>query len=284
MNIKKKYCGYIIIVGKPNVGKSTFINSIIGTKISIVSKRKNTTQKNILGIKTDKCYQSIYIDTPGVIFNKKKYESLKNNTLHKIIKNSVLIIFITDRIYWDENDEAILEKIKKHNIPIILLINKVDKIHHKNTLLPHINFLKKKMNFIEIIPISVNKTKSLSFLEKIIKSFLPKNDHIYDKNEITTNSQLFIISEIIREQTILRLRDELPEVVRVKIKSLEKTKKQELYISSIIYVKNIHQKKIIIGAQGMKIKNISITSRLGIEKHLNIKTHLKLWVKIDTKN
>jgi len=276
----KKYCGYITIIGKANVGKSTLLNKIIGKKISIVSRKKNTTQNNITGVKTQKNYQSIYIDTPGIMFDKRKNQ-IKNQekNFYKIIKTAILIIFIIDRVNWTEYDEIILNKIKKNKIPIIIIINKIDKIHNKIILLPFIDFLKKKFNFVEIIPTSAKEIKSIISLNNIIKSYLPQKPHVYSKSYITTNSQIFTVSEIIREQLILFLGDELPSIIKVEIEYFNKKEKIILYIRAIIWVKNIRQKGIVIGFNGEKIKKISIISRKKIEKEFHIKTHLLLWVK-----
>jgi len=274
VNTKQTYCGNIAIIGKVNVGKSTLINQIIEKKISIVSRKKNTTQSNIIGIKTQKYYQSIYIDTPGVISEKKFF-------FHKTIKNLTLIIFVVDRLFWTKDDENILNRIKKNSIPIIIVINKIDKIKNKEALLPFINFLKKKNITTEIIPISAKNTKSAIELNKIIQSYLPKNPHIYPKDYITENSHFFTVSEIIRETLILFLRDELPSMLKVKIERFQIRGNKQLYIRAIILVKNIRQKKIIIGTNGEKIKKISIRSRFGIEKEFAQKTHLILWVKVN---
>ncbi|QCI19823.1 MAG: GTPase Era [Buchnera aphidicola (Brevicoryne brassicae)] len=283
MNIKQKYCGYITIIGKANVGKSTLINKIIGKKISIVSRKKNTTQNNIIGVKTQTSYQSIYIDTPGIIFDKKGKEiTYKENYFYKIIKSSALIILVIDRLFWTENDEHILYKIKKIQIPIIIIINKIDKIQNKNILLPFIDFLKTKNITTEIVPISAKKTKNIVLLNKIIQSYLPKNTHIYPKDYITENSHFFTTSEIIREKLISFLADELPSIVKVKIEYFQR-KNKELYIRAIILVQNTRQKKIVIGNNAEKIKKISIISRYNIEKEFSIKTHLALWVKVNFK-
>ncbi|WP_284442960.1 GTPase Era [Buchnera aphidicola] len=280
MKIKQKNCGYITIIGKANVGKSTLLNKIVGKKISIVSRKKNTTQSNITGIKTQNNHQSIYIDTPGIIFDKKNnHIQYSKNSFHEKIKISTLIILIIDRIYWTKYDEIILNEIKKNKIPIIILINKIDKIINKVILLPFIDFLKKKFDFVDIIPISAKKTKNIILLNNVIKSHLPHQPHVYPEFHITTNSQFFTISEIIREQLILFLGDELPSIIKVEIESCEKKEKITLHIRAIIWVENIRQKAIVIGHNGERIKKISIISRNNIEKEFHIKTHLILWVK-----
>lgn len=276
----EEHCGYVTIVGKPNTGKSTLINKIIEKKISITSNKKNTTQKNIIGIRTKKMYQSIYIDTPGIkIYKKEEIKRLKTNNNLKIIRNSVLIIFVVDRTSWTIDDELVLNTIKKNHIPIITVINKIDKIKNKNTILPHINFLLKKINSIEIIPISAKKIENVVLLKKIVDSYLPKKNHIFPKHYTTTNSLSFSISEIIRQKLIFFLRDELPSIISVKTESIEKKINNILCIKAIIYVQYERQKKIVIGKNAKIIKKISILSRLNIEKEINKKIHLLIWVK-----
>nr|WP_238967846.1 GTPase Era [Buchnera aphidicola] len=272
---KIEYCGYITIVGRPNVGKSTLINEIVGKYISITSKKKNTTQSNIIGIKNSENYQSIYIDTPGVYFH-----NIKNL---KIIKNTNLIIFIIDRNIWKKEDEIIYNKIKRINIPIIYAINKIDQLLNKNNILSYIDMLSKKTNSTEIVPISVKEKQNIIELEKIVKQYLPKNKHIFPKNCITINSFEFSISEIIRKQLILFLRDELPSIVKVSIESVKYNIKQ-MHINAIIYVENKRQKKIVIGTQGEMIKKISILSRYYLEKESNKKVYLRIWAKEKIKN
>ncbi|QFQ32435.1 GTPase Era [Buchnera aphidicola (Aphis fabae)] len=269
MNKKQEYCGYITIIGRPNVGKSTLINEIIGKNISITSKKKNTTQSNIIGIKNHEIYQSIYIDTPGVC-----YHDIKSLN---IIKNTNLIIFVIDRNIWKKEDEIIYNQIKKINIPIIYVINKMDKLFNKNNILSYIDMLSKKTNSTEIIPISVKKRQNIFSLEKIVQTYLTKNQHIFPKNYITTNSFNFSISEIIRRQAIFFLRDELPSILTVKVESIKYNYKK-LYINAIIYVNNKRQKKIVIGTQGDIIKKISMSSRYYLEKENDKKVHLSIWV------
>ncbi|CAL4321358.1 GTPase Era [Buchnera aphidicola] len=280
MNKDKKYCGYITIIGESNVGKSTLLNKIIGKKISIISRKKNTTQTNIVGIKTDKMYQSIYIDTPGINMSKNNKTILEiYNNSYKYINQSVLIVFMVDRNIWTKNNDVISKYIKKYKIPTIICINKIDKISDKNILLPYLSFLNKTINVAHIIPISAKNNENIFLLNKIINSYLPEKSHEFCKNSYTTNSHSFTISEIIREQFISFLGDEIPSILKVKIESLENKTEKELYIRAIIFINNIRQKKIIIGLHGEKIKKCSMLARYKIEKIFQIKVHLYLWVK-----
>ncbi|QCI24336.1 GTPase Era [Buchnera aphidicola (Muscaphis stroyani)] len=285
MNINKQYCGYITITGKPNVGKSTILNQLIGQKISITSKKKNTTKQNIIGIKTELYHQYIYIDTPGINIDQNKFHiQEKYNNIKDIVKNLALMILVVDCTNLTKNDKIILKNIKNINVPIIIVINKIDKIAQKRKLLPYINFIKKMIDSAEIVPISAKKRDNIVLLESIVKSYLSQKMHIFPKNCFTTNSRFFTISEIIREKLIALLEDELPSIITVSIDSLEEKKIGYLCIKSIIYVKNKRQKKIVIGHNGEKIKKISILSRYSIEKKILKKVHLFLWVKEKNKN
>ncbi|WP_343189607.1 GTPase Era [Buchnera aphidicola] len=266
------YCGKITIIGKTNVGKSTLLNRLIKKKISIISYKSNTTQKNIKGIFTNKKHQFIYIDTPGCIY-KKNFFYLKEN-----INISDIIIFVINKNIWKIEDDNILQKIKKTKKPIILVINKIDCIKNKNILLPYINFIKNKFLFYSIIPISSKTGENINILHKIIKKILPKKKHIYTNNIITNYSDKKIIKEIIREKFINILNNELPYSIKIKLDYFKK-KKIFYIIKIIILVKNIRHKKIIIGKKGKIIKKCNILARKDLEKFFNKKVHLFMWIK-----
>ncbi|WP_343190460.1 GTPase Era [Buchnera aphidicola (Mollitrichosiphum nigrofasciatum)] len=274
MNKKKKYfCGKILIIGKTNVGKSTLLNRLTNKKISIVSYKKNTTQKNIKSIITNKYYQYIYIDTPGL-------EYKNNNTIKRkkfYINTKIdIIIFVIELIYWSNIEKYIFEKIKKKKTHIILVINKIDKIKNKNILLPFLQQFKEK-KITEIIPISSLTGENINILFKTIKSLLPIKKHKY-KNNITINdSKKFFISELIREQCIKLLKHELSDTIEIKINTFKKNL-FSYFIDATIFVIHKRHKKIIIGKKGEIIKKCSKLSRKNIEKFLNKKTHLYIWV------
>ncbi|CAL4320778.1 GTPase Era [Buchnera aphidicola (Chaitophorus sp. 3695)] len=277
--IKNQYCGKIAIIGNQNSGKSSLMNKLIGKKVSITSKKKNTTQENILGIKTIKNYQFIYIDTPG--FKKKKYIHISKDLKFKydILKDLKLVILVIDNIIWDKNHTVLLNFMNKKNIPNLIVINKIDKIKKKNIILPFIKYLNKKFSQIKIIPVSSKTGDNIKVLEKIIKKNIPMHKHFFHKNQNNNYSLKFQIYEIIRETIMRYFGDELPYSSKIKIKSIKKNIRQEIIIHSEIFVLYCRQKKIFIGKNGKKIKLCSMISKKKLEKILNTKVHLFIWIK-----
>ncbi|CAL4320729.1 GTPase Era [Buchnera aphidicola (Periphyllus testudinaceus)] len=282
MNIKKKYCGRILIIGNQNSGKSTLLNKIIKQKISITSNKKNTTKKNIIGIKTKKNYQYIYIDTPGFNIKNKISENYIKKTINfqnYIFKNLKIIILIIEKTIWNKQNNNLIKFFQKKKIPILIVLNKIDKIKKKYKILPLIKYIYKKFNINKIIPISAKTGENVDTLEKIIKKNLPKSKHEFNKNKKNNLSLKYIITECIREKIMRYFGDELPYINKIKIEKIKKNLKKEKIIHVFIFVKNYRQKKIFIGKSGKKIKLCSIISRQDLEKILNQKIHLFLWIK-----
>ena len=277
----KEYCGYISIVGKPNVGKSTIINSILEKKVSITSRKSQTTRNNILGIKTVGNKQMIFIDTPGMhVKSKKTMNKILNKSAQSIIEDSDIVLFVLQRLSLDKEDQLIIEKLKESEQKTICVINKIDQIEDKDKLLPLIDKLSSQYPFIEILLVSAKTNDGMGDLVETIKSHLPENQHIYDENfQINTSEDKFMISELIREKIIRRLGDELPHDTFVKIDDINnKTDIVEVYAT--IFVNRQSQKQIVIGAGGKILKNIGEQSRIDIEEYLNKKVFLKTWVKV----
>ncbi|WP_343188372.1 GTPase Era [Buchnera aphidicola (Ceratoglyphina bambusae)] len=272
---KNKFCGTIQIVGKTNVGKSTLFNKLLEKNISIISNRKNTTEKCIIGVKNYNNYQYIFIDTPGV----SKIKKFNINKYYTKNINVDLIIFIVNKNIWNKEDEKILNKIKKNKIPVLLLINKIDKIKNKKILLPFLSFLNKKFNFFKLIPVSIIKNEFILYLKKIIKKILPRKEHIFKKRNITYNTKKFLISEMIREKFIYYLQKELPYAIKIKTIHIKNIKLNQLKILAEIIVKNFRHKKIVIGKNGNMIKKCNMKSRVNIENFFKKKVHLYLNVK-----
>ena len=277
----KQYCGYVSIIGKPNVGKSTIINSILNKKVSITSRKSQTTRNNIIGFKTQINKQMILIDTPGMhIKSQKTMNKILNKSAQSIIEDSDIILFVIQRLSLDKEDELIIEKIKETDQKVICVINKIDQIENKNKLLPFIEKLSSFKVFHEILPISAKTKDGINQLENIIMSNLPENMHIYSQDDfVIQDGSEFMISELIREKIIRKLGDELPHDIFVEINIFDK-KDNVNEIHATIFVNRKSQKQIVIGAKGEVLKNIGTEARIEIEKYLDSKVFLKTWVKV----
>jgi len=277
----KQFCGYISIIGKPNVGKSTILNSILDKKVSITSRKSQTTRNNILGIKTENNKQMIFIDTPGMhIKSKRTMNKILNKSAQGIIEDSDIILFVIQRLSIDNEDEQILKKLQQTGQKTICVINKIDQVDNKNKFLPFIEKISSMHPFDEIILVSAKTKDGLDDLVSIIKNNLPENNHIYDNNfKIENDQDSFMFSELIREKIIRKLGDELPHDTFVEIDLIE-DKEDIVKIHATIYVSRKSQKQIVIGSGGEVLKQIGKQSRLEIEKYLNKKVFLKTWVKV----
>ena len=276
-----QYCGYVSIIGKPNVGKSTIINSILNKKVSITSRKSQTTRNNIIGFKTQGNKQMILIDTPGMhIKSQKIMNKILNKSAQSIIEDSDIILFVIQRLSLDKEDELIIEKIKETDQKVICVINKIDQIENKNKLLPFIEKLSSFKVFHEILPISAKTKDGINQLESIIMNNLPENMHIYSQdNFVIQDDSEFMISELIREKIIRKLGDELPHDIFVEINIFDK-KDNVTEIHATIFVNRKSQKQIVIGAKGEVLKHIGTEARIEIEKYLDSKVFLKTWVKV----
>lgn len=273
-------CGFVAIVGRPNVGKSTLLNHMLGQKISITSRKPQTTRNNVLGIKTEGENQVIFVDTPGLHLGQQKaINRYMNRAASTAMKDVDLVLFLVDKMAWTEEDESVARQLNNVDCPILLVVNKVDQIDDKETLLPHLQQLAEKLNVDEIVPISALKNQNLDRLEQLILERIPEGVHMFPEDQITDRSSRFMAAEIVREKITRQLGDELPYQMAVEIEEF----KQEgalLNISALILVERDGQKKILIGDKGERIKQIGQQARLDMEKLFEIKIMLKLWVKV----
>ena len=279
--MNKTYCGYVSIIGKPNVGKSTILNHILGKKISITSRKSQTTRNNILGIKTENDKQMIFADTPGMhIKSPKAMNKVLNRSAESLIEDSDIILFVVQRLTLDDEDLSVLKKLKEANSKVICVVNKVDQISDKNKLLPMIGRLAEEYSFLDIIPISAINNEGIKELEHLIKKYLPENDHIYGEEDIqNSHKDTFMISELIREKIIRMLGDELPHDTFVQVELLE-DEDEIIKIHAVIYVVRDSQKQIVIGKGGGTLKKIGQQARLELEDYFKKKVFLKTWVKV----
>ena len=275
------YCSFIAIVGRPNVGKSTLLNKILGQKISITSRKAQTTRHRIVGIKTEGAYQEIYVDTPGLhIEEKRAINRLMNRAASSAITDVDLVIFVVDGTHWNDDDEMVLNKLRKTKVPVVLVINKIDNIKNKDDLLPFITEITQKFNFADIVPISAEKGNNLDAIEKIVRKSLRPGVHHFPEDYVTDRSQRFIASEIIREKLMRFMGEELPYSVTVEIEQFKVNERGTYEINGLILVERDGQKKIVIGRKGEKLKKIGTEARLDMERLFDNKVHLELWVKV----
>jgi len=273
-------CGFVAIVGRPNVGKSTLLNHILGQKLSITSRKPQTTRHKVLGIKTVDLVQAIYVDTPGM---HEEEPRAMNRYMNKAATSALVdvdvVIFVVDQLAWTTADEMVLEKLSSLKCPVILAVNKVDRIEKRENLLPHLDMLSKKRDFAEIIPMSALKETNLKPLEDAVDRFLPESVHFYPDDQITDRSERFLASEMVREKITRQLGAELPYSVAVEIEEFKHDGKT-LHISALILVEREGQKKIMIGDKGDRLRSIGQDARADMERMFDCKVMLRLWVKV----
>ncbi|MBU2875837.1 GTPase Era [Marinobacter salexigens] len=273
-------CGFVAIVGRPNVGKSTLLNHILGQKLSITSRKPQTTRHKVLGIKTEGLDQAIYVDTPGMhVEEPRALNRYMNKAATSALSGVDVVVFVVDQLAWTTADEMVLEKLSKLDCPVILAVNKVDRIENRENLLPHLDMLSRKREFAEIIPISALKETNLEPLEEAVGRFLPESVHFYPDDQITDRSERFMASEMVREKITRQLGAELPYSVAVEIEEFKHDGKT-LHISALILVEREGQKKIMIGDKGDRLRTIGQEARADMERMFDSKVMLKLWVKV----
>ncbi len=273
-------CGFIAIVGRPNVGKSTLLNHLLEQKISITSRKPQTTRHRILGIKTVGALQYVYVDTPGIHKSQKKaINRVMNQTATSTLEGVDLVLFVVERLVFNEEDELVLQALEKVQVPVLLLINKCDLLDNPQKLLPHIERMTKIREFAEIIPLSALSSYNLEAVEKCVAKYLPEGPFLYPVDQVTDRSSRFLAAEIIREKITRQLGDELPYEVTVEI---EKYTIQDgiVHIHALILVDKESQKQIIIGTRGSRMKLIGSAARVDMEKAFDAKVMLNLWVKV----
>ena len=276
-----KRCGVIAIVGRPNVGKSTLLNHLLGQKLSITSRKPQTTRNQVLGVRTDGHLQFIFVDTPGLHLGQSKAINQAMNKAASSALNGVdLILFLCDRAKWTEEDEFVMSLIAQQSSPAALVVNKVDLIQDQSTLLPFIEGLSSRFEFDAVLPVSALRSRGLDELVKYLERHVPEGPHLFPEDQITDRSQRFLAAELVREKIIRQLGDELPYAAAVDIESFAEDDRGVLHIHALILVERDGQKKILIGESGDRLKSIGTSARKDMERAFDSKVMLKLWVKV----
>lgn len=274
------HCGYIALVGRPNVGKSTLLNRILEQKLSITSRKPQTTRHSILGIRTEGDYQFVYVDTPGIHQNNKKtMNRMMNKTAISVLRDVDVIVFIVDGTHWKDEDEYVLQMIKKTKVPCFLAINKLDKIADKLVLLPWIEQISARHNFAEIIPLSAKTGIQVDVLQQKLKAVLPPGPHLFADDQLTDRPIRFLCAELVREKIFRLSGQELPYSTTVEIESFQE-EAALIRIHALIWVDKSNHKRMIIGEKGAKLKEIATTARLDMEQLLGKKVFLQCWCKV----
>ena len=272
--------GLIAIVGKPNVGKSTLLNYILGRKVSITSRKSQTTRNNITGIKTLEKHQMIFIDTPGIhTTSKKTLNKILNRSANMTIEDADLILFVVQRDSINELDIKIIHSLRTTKTPAICVINKLDQVSSKDKLLPLIKELKDHLDFIEVIPVSAKTGQKVDELESLICEYLPQNPFLYNKRDVLQISENFYVAEIVREKIIRCLGDELPHETFVQVSKIDRTQKT-IGVFVEIFVAKQSQKGIVVGKGGATLKKIGQPARIDLEEFFGNKVFLESWVKV----
>ncbi|MCI5789679.1 MAG: GTPase Era [Tenericutes bacterium] len=272
-------CGFVSLVGRPNVGKSTLLNELLGLKLAITSDVSGTTRNIIQGIYNDDEAQIIFVDTPGIHKPTHKLGTIMNKKAYNSTEGVDIILFLVDiEKGFGTGDKFVLNKIKEHDVPVFLLLNKVDKIKNKEVLLEKINELKELYDFSEIIPISALKGDNTDLLIKCIKKYLPEMDAIYSEDELTNVTTRFIMAEFVREKLLELTHDEVPHTVTCYVENYEEDE-DCVHIQVLIVVDRDNIKKIVIGKGGQMLKEVGIRARSDMEKFLGKKVYLETYVK-----
>lgn len=280
MTDSKGRCGYVAIVGRPNVGKSTLLNRLMGFKLSITSRKPQTTRHNLLGILTEEETQMIFVDTPGIHGGRHKaLNRYMNRAAGSAIRDVDVIIFVVDRDKWSEGDELVAGQLQGQNTPLIIAVNKVDRVEAKGELLPHLGALSERFPGADIVPLTALHGQNIGQLKSLIRARLPAGPFYFAEDQVTDRSQRFLAAELIREKITRQLGAELPYEITVEIEEWRREEKV-LHISALILVERDGQKKIIIGEKGQRLKKIGQQAREDMEKLFESKIMLKLWVKV----
>jgi GTP-binding protein Era len=275
-----KKSGYVAIVGRPNVGKSTLLNHLVGQKISITSRRPQTTRHRIHGIRTTAEGQAVFVDTPGIHASEKRaMNRYLNKAAGAALADVDVVLWLIDRPAWLPEDELVLQRIQGAGVPVILVINKIDRLEDKDVLLPFLHEASGRHEFAAMIPLSALRGANLDVLDRTIMELLPEGEPIFPEDQVTDRSLRFMAAEIIREKLLRALGQEVPHALTVEI---EEYKQEEglTRIRALILVERTGQKAIVIGKNGEVMKKVGERARHDLERLLEGKVFLQLWVKV----
>lgn len=273
-------CGYVAVVGKPNVGKSTLMNRSIGVRLSITTHKPQTTRHRILGVKTTNNTQFVYLDTPGFHLGQDKaLNRYMNKTAVSVLHDVDVIIMVIQAGRWTNEEDALIQRLQNADVPVIAVVNKVDLFPDKNELLPFITTVASKFDFKDIVPISAKSGSGVDALESLVRAFLPEQAFIFSEDEFTDKNMRFLAAERVREQLFYVMKEEVPYSLTVEIEQF-KVEPERYVIGAVIWVERSSQKGIVIGKQGSVLKQVGTRARKSLVGLLGNRVHLELWVRV----
>jgi len=273
-------CGYVAIVGRPNVGKSTLLNRLLSEKISITSRKPQTTRHQLLGIRTTGDTQALYVDTPGMHANTPRaINRYMNRAARMVLADVDAVVMVVDRTEWTADDDLVAGAMARARAPVFIAINKVDLLRDKSLLLPHLQHLQARFPEAELVPVSAEKGDNVDALSNLIDGVLPEGRFLFPEDQITDRSERFLVAEVVREKTMRLLGDEVPYALTIQVDRFE-DREDMIHIDATAFVEREGQKAILIGKGGERIKRIGSEARQDIEKLVGRKVMLRLWVKV----
>ena len=275
-------CGMVAVIGRPNVGKSTLINAVMGRKVSIVTAKPQTTRHRILAVHTGDDAQIIFVDTPGLHRKAgKAMNKLMNRTAANALADADVVLFVSDATHWTTEDDDVLQRLKQAHAPVVAVLNKIDKVHPREILLDALRLMAARMDFAEIIPISAQRHDNLDQLMTMLPRFLPESPPLFPADMHTDRSKEFHAAEVIREKLTLMLHQELPYGLTVQVERYL-VEKSGITINAVIWVERDSQKGIVVGKHGGVLKKVGRSARLELKEQLQCNVHLEMWVKVKT--
>jgi len=273
-------CGFVAVVGRPNVGKSTLINAIVGRKASIVTHKPQTTRHRIVAVHTRPGHQVLFVDTPGLHRNAgKAMNRLMNRTATSALQDADLVVFVCEAGRWKPEDQDVLARVRESGVPAMAVLSKVDSVHPKERLLEMIAELAGRHEFVEIVPVSALRRSNVERLDALIPGYLPESPPLFPADMLSDRSDAFHVAELIREKLTLMLHEELPYGLTVQIENYER-QPDRLTVQAVVWVERDSQKGIVVGKGGQVLKRVGQAARLELRQSLGIPVHIELWVKV----
>jgi GTPase len=274
-------CGFIAVVGRPNVGKSTLVNALVGRKVSIVTSRPQTTRQQVIGVATGPAAQLLFVDTPGMHRRERHaLNKLMNRSAQASLADADVVLVVVEAGRWTDEDEDVLERARASGRPVMLLLKKIDRIHPREAVLPMLQAASERGEFAAVVPISAERGENLERLKELLEKSVPEGPALYPPEQWSNRDERFHIAEVVREKLMRRLREELPYGLAVEIERLAESEQGRLEVGAVVWVEREAHKAIVIGKGGEMLKAAGQAARLELKARFDRPVHLEIWVKV----